>query len=94
MACILTLTTNSGMSHPTLSVRLLILLHIRVNYAHLWLSLIAPPSAQTYANRRKYAQLVGKIDPEMYPVFESAITVSSTRLPLSSFKPFIIWFGL
>lgn len=47
---------------------------LRVNYAHLWLSLIAPPSAQTHANRRKYAQLVGKIDPEMYPVFESAIT--------------------
>lgn len=47
-----------------------------VNYANLWLSLIAPPSAQTQANRRKYAQLVGKISPEMYPVFESAITVS------------------
>ncbi|KAG8947068.1 hypothetical protein FRC00_009317 [Tulasnella sp. 408] len=47
---------------------------LRVNYAHLWLSLIAPPSAQTHADRRKYAQLVGKIDPEMYPVFESAIT--------------------
>ncbi|KAG8934159.1 hypothetical protein FRC01_004799 [Tulasnella sp. 417] len=47
---------------------------LRVNYAHLWLSLIAPPSAQTHANRRKYAQLVGKIDPEMYTVFESAIT--------------------
>ncbi|KAG8948518.1 hypothetical protein FRC04_009728 [Tulasnella sp. 424] len=47
---------------------------LRVNYAHLWLSLIAPPSAKTQADRRKYAQLVGKIDPEMYPVFESAIT--------------------
>jgi len=47
---------------------------LRINYAHLWLSFIAPPSAETQAARRKYAYLVGKIDPEMYPVFESAIT--------------------
>lgn len=48
-----------------------------VNYARFWLSLIAPPGTQTYADRRKYAELVGNIDPEMYPVFESAITVST-----------------
>ncbi|KAG8963093.1 hypothetical protein FRC03_003458 [Tulasnella sp. 419] len=47
---------------------------LRINYAHLWLSLIASPSAKTNADRRKYAQLVGNISPEMYPVFESAIT--------------------
>lgn len=46
----------------------------RINYAHLWLSLIARPSPQTQADRRKYAQLVGNIKPEMYSVFESAIT--------------------
>ncbi|KAG8848428.1 hypothetical protein FRB96_001214 [Tulasnella sp. 330] len=47
---------------------------LRVNYAHLWMSLIAPASAQTQADRRKYAGLVGNISPEMYPVFEAAIT--------------------
>ncbi|KAG9005337.1 hypothetical protein FRB94_001628 [Tulasnella sp. JGI-2019a] len=47
---------------------------LRVNYAHLWMSLIAPSSVKTQANRRKYAHLVGNITPEMYPVFEAAIT--------------------
>ncbi|KAK4683764.1 aarF domain-containing kinase, partial [Tremellales sp. Uapishka_1] len=47
---------------------------LRVNYAHLWLSLIAPNSKKTALERRKYAKLVGNIDDDMYPILESAIT--------------------
>ncbi|GAA96334.1 hypothetical protein E5Q_03000 [Mixia osmundae IAM 14324] len=47
---------------------------LRTNYARLWLSLIARPSAKTEADRRKYAKLVGNIDDDLYPIFESAIT--------------------
>ncbi|EEB88109.1 hypothetical protein MPER_14246, partial [Moniliophthora perniciosa FA553] len=39
-----------------------------------WLSLMAPGTPQTNADRRKYAQLVGNIGPDLYPVFEAAIT--------------------
>ncbi|KAG6917318.1 hypothetical protein DXG01_002976 [Tephrocybe rancida] len=47
---------------------------LRVNYAKLWLSLIAPASAATTLDRRKYAELVGNIGPDLYPVFEAALT--------------------
>ncbi|KAF8658292.1 hypothetical protein AX16_002064 [Volvariella volvacea WC 439] len=47
---------------------------LRVNYAKLWLSLIAPASAKTTADRKKYAELVGNIGPDLYPVFEAALT--------------------
>ncbi|KAJ7084414.1 ABC1 family-domain-containing protein [Mycena belliarum] len=47
---------------------------LRINYARLWLSLIAPASPSTRADRRKYAELVGNIGPELYPVFEAALT--------------------
>ncbi|KAF4620976.1 hypothetical protein D9613_000699 [Agrocybe pediades] len=47
---------------------------LRVNYAKLWLSLIAPASPSVVADRRKYAALVGNIGPDLYPVFEAAIT--------------------
>ncbi|KAF8345846.1 ABC1 family-domain-containing protein [Amanita rubescens] len=47
---------------------------LRVNYSKFWLSLIAPATPSTLAERRKYAELVGNITPELYPVFESAIT--------------------
>ncbi|KAG5641647.1 hypothetical protein DXG03_004541 [Asterophora parasitica] len=49
-------------------------LELRVNYSKLWLSLIAPASATTTLERRKYAQLVGNIGPDLYPVFEAALT--------------------
>ncbi|KAG7098565.1 hypothetical protein E1B28_000498 [Marasmius oreades] len=35
---------------------------------------MAPGSRSTNADRRKYAQLVGNIGPDLYPVFEAAIT--------------------
>lgn len=38
---------------------------LRVNYAKLWLSLIEPTSPSTTVKRRKYAQLVGNIGPEL-----------------------------
>lgn len=46
-----------------------------MGYARLWLSLISPgSSAATQAERRKYAELVGNIGPDLYPVFEAALT--------------------
>ncbi|KAF9460710.1 ABC1 family-domain-containing protein [Collybia nuda] len=47
---------------------------LRVNYSKLWLSLIAPASPTTSADRRKYAELVGNVGPDLYPVFEAALT--------------------
>ncbi|KAF9531663.1 ABC1 family-domain-containing protein [Crepidotus variabilis] len=47
---------------------------LRFNYAKLWLALIAPASPSTIAERKKYAKLVGNIGPDLYPVFEAAIT--------------------
>ncbi|TDL26259.1 ABC1-domain-containing protein [Rickenella mellea] len=47
---------------------------LRINYSKLWLSLIAEASPTVNADRRKYAELVGNIGPDLYPVFESAIT--------------------
>ncbi|KAF7376170.1 ABC1-domain-containing protein [Mycena sanguinolenta] len=47
---------------------------LRVNYSKLWLSLIAPASPSVSADRRKYAELVGNISADLYPVFEAALT--------------------
>ncbi|TFY83696.1 hypothetical protein EWM64_g309 [Hericium alpestre] len=47
---------------------------LRINYCKLWLALIASASPQTNADRRKYAQLVGNVSPELFPVFEAALT--------------------
>ncbi|KAG6850144.1 hypothetical protein H0H93_000529 [Arthromyces matolae] len=47
---------------------------LRVNYARLWLSLMAPASPATVLDRRKYAELVGNVGPDLYPVFEAALT--------------------
>ncbi|KAJ8587450.1 ABC1-domain-containing protein [Rhizopogon salebrosus TDB-379] len=47
---------------------------LRVNYSRLWLSLIARSSPVVDAERRKYAELVGNITPDLYPAFEAAIT--------------------
>ena len=38
---------------------------LRINYSKFWLSLIAPASPTTAADRRKYAKLVGNIDDEL-----------------------------
>ncbi|KZO98931.1 ABC1-domain-containing protein [Calocera viscosa TUFC12733] len=47
---------------------------LRVNYARLWLTLVAPNSKETRRERRKYAKLVGNVGDDMYPLFESVIT--------------------
>ncbi|KAI6134473.1 ABC1-domain-containing protein [Pisolithus croceorrhizus] len=47
---------------------------LRINYSKWWLSLIARTSPKTLEDRRKYAELVGNITPDLYPVFEAAIT--------------------
>ena len=41
---------------------------LRVNYSKLWLSLIQPASSTTIADRRKYAELVGNIRPDLVGV--------------------------
>jgi aarF domain-containing kinase len=48
---------------------------LRINYSKLWLSLIAPASASTNADRRKYAELVGNIGPDLvsHDVFFSGL---------------------
>jgi len=43
---------------------------LRVNYAHFWLSLISPNSAEVQAERRKYAKLVGNVGADLYPILE------------------------
>ncbi|KAH8916969.1 ABC1-domain-containing protein [Atractiella rhizophila] len=53
---------------------------LRLNYAHLWLSLISPSSPKVTEERKHYAKLVGNITDEMYPVFESAITGRSSSV--------------
>ncbi|KAK7057167.1 ABC1-domain-containing protein [Favolaschia claudopus] len=54
---------------------------LRINYSKLWLSLISPASPSTRIDRRKYAQLVGNIGPELYPVFEAALTGRASMEP-------------
>ncbi|OJA08664.1 hypothetical protein AZE42_01169 [Rhizopogon vesiculosus] len=53
---------------------------LRVNYSRFWLSLIARPSPAVDAERRKYAELVGNITPDLYPAFEAAITGKPSML--------------
>ena len=38
---------------------------LRINYSHLWLSLASPATPQVAAERRKYAELVGNIGPDL-----------------------------
>lgn len=38
---------------------------LRINYSRLWLSLIAPSSESTNADRRRYAELVGNIGSDL-----------------------------
>ncbi|GAA6050542.1 hypothetical protein JCM3770_005591 [Rhodotorula araucariae] len=47
---------------------------LRVNYARFWLSLMARPSPEVEADRRKYAKLVANIDDEGYVLFVTAIS--------------------
>ncbi|KAF5316889.1 hypothetical protein D9611_003963 [Ephemerocybe angulata] len=47
---------------------------LRVNYSKLWLSLMEPASPEVIEDRRRYAMLVGNIGPDLYPVFEAALT--------------------
>ena len=38
---------------------------LRINYSKLWLSFISPTTSKTSADRRKYAELVGNIGPDL-----------------------------
>ena len=38
---------------------------LRINYSNLWLSLISSASPEVSAERRKYAELVGNIGPDL-----------------------------
>ncbi|EFI28146.1 atypical/ABC1/ABC1-B protein kinase [Coprinopsis cinerea okayama7 len=47
---------------------------LRVNYSRLWLSLISAASPTVIAERKRLAQLVGNVGPDLYPIFEAALT--------------------
>ncbi|TFK26455.1 atypical/ABC1/ABC1-B protein kinase [Coprinopsis marcescibilis] len=47
---------------------------LRVNYCRLWLSLIEKASPEVVAERKRLAKLVGNVGPDLYPVFEAALT--------------------
>ncbi|KAH8995740.1 ABC1-domain-containing protein [Lactarius akahatsu] len=51
---------------------------LRINYSKLWLALIAPATPENNADRRKYAELVGNVGPDQYPIFEAALTGRAT----------------
>ncbi|KAG1732224.1 ABC1 family-domain-containing protein [Suillus paluster] len=53
---------------------------LRVNYSRLWLSLIAHSSPTVDADRRRYAEAVGNITLDLYPIFEVAITGKPSAL--------------
>jgi len=55
---------------------------LRMNYSKLWLSLMAPASPATMADRRKYAELVGNIGPDLVNAIN--ITVSHYLHPAST----------
>jgi aarF domain-containing kinase len=56
---------------------------LRINYSKLWLSLIAPASSpSTRADRRKYAQLVGNIGPDLVSGVSTWFDALSYRLNL------------
>lgn len=44
---------------------------LRINYSRFWLSLMAPSSPSVNADRRKFAELVGNIGPELVHFFMS-----------------------
>jgi len=48
---------------------------LRINYSKFWLSLISPTTPETAAERRKYAEIVGNIGPDLV----------SKSLPLNKF---------
>ncbi|KAI0305407.1 ABC1-domain-containing protein, partial [Multifurca ochricompacta] len=47
---------------------------LRINYSKLWLALITPANPENSGERRKYAQLVGNVGSDQYPIFEAALT--------------------
>jgi len=51
---------------------------LRINYSKLWLALIAPATPENNIDRRKYAELVGNVGPDQYPIFEAALTGRAT----------------
>lgn len=62
---------------------------LRINYAKLWLALIAPGSEATRAARRKYAKLVGNVDDDLV---SDVVTVSvwcSLHLDLDHSIPYL-----
>lgn len=38
---------------------------LRINYSKLWLSFMSPTTSKSLADRRKYAELVGNIGPDL-----------------------------
>jgi len=61
---------------------------LRVNYGKLWLSLIAPASPSINADRRKYAELVGNISPDLVDCNLATFAYSDELIDPSS-TPFL-----
>lgn len=60
---------------------------LRINYSNLWLSLIAPASPEVNADRRKYAELVGNIGPDLVGISRcSAYLLPNIRFSTLSLK--------
>ncbi|KDQ53504.1 hypothetical protein JAAARDRAFT_136813 [Jaapia argillacea MUCL 33604] len=51
---------------------------LRIDYSKLWLSLMEKNSERVAKERRRLAQRVGNVGPDLYPVFEAAITGRAT----------------
>lgn len=61
---------------------------LRVNYGKLWLSLIAPGSPSTNADRRKYAELVGNVSADLVGFADYSREVPML-IPLECSTPFL-----
>ena len=55
---------------------------LRINYSKLWLSLIEKASPETRAARRKYAELVGNITPDLVCEVNAAGKLEANKTPV------------
>jgi aarF domain-containing kinase len=59
---------------------------LRLNYSKLWLSLISPTTSETTAERRKYAEIVGNIGPELVNMHALLVTFTNRHYSTRFFK--------
>lgn len=59
---------------------------LRINYSKFWLSLIEKASPETRAARRKYAELVGNITPDLVRKVNAAGRLEADETPVSCIR--------